>query len=127
MDKPVFAIDGISIGVDIIEVERIRAAFRRFGDRFLRKHFTPDEIAYCNAKVRPAESLAARFAAKEAFAKAYPGKTPLRWVDVEVAKLGKRPYYRLHGAAALYIAELSLTHTHEHAVAMAMVKLKDPS
>jgi holo-[acyl-carrier protein] synthase len=113
---------GYTLGVDIAEVVRIRSAIRRWGDHFLGKHFTEAEIAYCRAKARPAESLAARFAAKEAFAKAFPGPEPLRWVDVEVVMEGRRPAYRLRGAAAGYEAKLSLSHTHAHAVAVAMVR-----
>jgi holo-[acyl-carrier protein] synthase len=113
-----------SIGVDIAEVRRIRAAVKRWGDRFLNKHFTPDEIAYCFAKARPAESLAARFAAKEAFAKAFPGEETLGWHDVEVVMEGRRPVFRLTGAAGPYEAKLSLSHTHAHAVATAMVRLR---
>lgn len=110
------------IGVDIAEVRRIRAAMRRWGDRFLNKHFTAQELAYCRARVRPAESLAARFAAKEAFAKAFPGPETLSWHMVEVEMQGKKPVYRLSGAAARYEAELSLSHTHAHAVAMALLR-----
>ena len=111
-----------SIGVDIAEVVRIRAAMRRWGGRFLNKHFTEQEIAYCHNKARPAESLAARFAAKEAFAKAFPGQEPLAWQDVEVVMDGRRPTYCLRGAAKNYEAKLSLSHTHAHAVAVAMVR-----
>ncbi len=111
-----------SVGVDIAEVVRIRSAIRRWGDRFLNKHFTPDEIAYCQAKARPAESLAARFAAKEAFAKAFPGDETLGWHDVEVVMQGRRPDLRLSGAASGYEAKLSLSHTHAHAVAVVMVR-----
>ena len=95
---------------------------RRWGDRFLKKHFTDQEIKYCRSKARPAESLAARFAAKEAFAKAFPGQEPLAWQDVEVVMEGRRPVYRLRGAATNYEAKLSLSHTHAHAVAVAMVR-----
>jgi holo-[acyl-carrier protein] synthase len=111
-----------SIGVDIAEVVRIRSAVRRWGDRFLNKHFTPGEIAYCQAKARPAESLAARFAAKEAFAKAFPGTRTLGWHDVEVVMQGRQPSFRLTGVAKGYEAKLSLTHTHAHAVAVVMVR-----
>lgn len=113
-----------TIGVDLAEVVRIRSAVRRFGDRFLRKHFTESEIAYCNGKKRPAESFAARFAAKEAFAKAYRGTESLTWLDIEVVMDGRRPTYRLHGPAAAYEAQLSLSHTHAHAVATAVVRRK---
>lgn len=113
---------GFSIGVDIAEVVRIRNAVRRWGDHFLNKHFTPQEIAYCQAKARPAESLAARFAAKEAFAKAFPEEQSPRWHDVEVVMQGKQPVYNLKGVARGYEAKLSLSHTHAHAVAVAMVR-----
>lgn len=113
---------GYTLGVDIAEVVRIRSAVRRWGDRFLMRHFTPDEIAYCRAKARPAESLAARFAAKEAFAKAFPGPGTPGWHDVEVVMDGKKPVYRLRGIAAAFEAKLSLSHTHTHAVAVAMVR-----
>ena len=115
---------GYSIGVDIAEVVRIRSAIRRWGDHFLDKHFTEGEIAYCRAKARPAESLAARFAAKEAFAKAVPDSAGLGWHDVEVVMEGKVPAYRLHGPAAGFEAKLSLSHTHAHAVAVAVVRKK---
>ena len=114
--------DDLSIGVDIVEVVRIRAALRRWGDRFLRKHFTEREIAYCLAKSRPHESLAARFAAKEAFAKAYPGPNALSWLDVKVVMKGRKPEYRFHGRARGWDAKLSLSHTHSHAVATALVR-----
>ena len=115
------------IGVDIAEVVRIRAAMRRWGDHFLKRHFTQGEIDYCLAKARPAESLAARFAAKEAFAKAFPGPGKLTWLDIEVVMVGKQPTYKLHGDAAAFDAKLSLSHTHAHAVAMAMLRPKQPA
>jgi len=119
-------VTGWDVGVDIAEVVRIRSALRRWGDRFLNKHFTPGEIEYCQRRARPAESLAARFAAKEAFAKAYRGPRPLRWRDVEVIMDAGRPVYRLQGSASAYEAKLSLSHTHAHAVAVAMVRKRPP-
>lgn len=114
----------VTVGVDIEEVPRIREAVRRWGDRFLAKHFTPDEIVYCRSKARPAESLAARFAAKEAFAKAFRGVPKPGWHDVEIVMEEGRPAYRLRGAAARCEALLSLSHTHDHAVAVAMVRVR---
>ena len=116
-----------SLGVDIAEVVRIRRALRRFGDRFLTRHFTQAEIDYCRGRARPAESLAARFAAKEAFAKAYRGPRPLGWHDVEVVMEEGRPVFRLTGPAADFEAKLSLSHTHAHAVAVAMVRKRPGS
>ena len=84
----------VGTGVDIAEVGRIQAAVKRFGDRFLKRVFTPDEVRYCMGKPNAAERLAARFAAKEAGMKAI--GTGLRhgvtWQDVEVLRLpGQRP------------------------------------
>ncbi len=60
----------IGTGVDLIEVERIARSIERYGERFLRRVYTDHEIAYCSRKRSGAESFAARFAAKEAGAKA---------------------------------------------------------
>jgi holo-[acyl-carrier protein] synthase len=107
-----------ALGIDIIEVERIRFLVNRFGDRFMRKVFTDAEIADCMAKARPSESFAARFAAKEAFAKVWPGAPLPQWRDVEVVKVGPRPEFRFHGIARGTVAGLSLSHTHGYAAAV---------
>ena len=60
----------VGTGVDITEVARIRAAVERFGERFLNRVFTSEEVRYCTSRPNTAERLAARFAAKEAFSKA---------------------------------------------------------
>ena len=123
-------------GVDIIEVARIRHAVERWGTRFLRRVFTPGELVDCGLVVHAPrfESLAARWAAKEAAAKALGcGLSGLaagtgEWLhfhELEVVRgpVG-RPELRLHGeAAAVAVAlgltqlALSLSHTHEHAIA----------
>ena len=59
----------VSVGVDAVEIERIRALLERSGERFERRIFTPSEAEYCRGRQRPAESFAARFAAKEAVMK----------------------------------------------------------
>src|SRR5436309_3745229 len=117
----------VGTGVDITEVGRIQAAVKRFGDRFLKRVFTPAEARYCMAKPNAAERLAARFAAKEAGMKAI--GTGLRhgitWQDVEVVRLpGQRPMLQFHGKAAEFAARLgckrthlSLSHTKEQAIA----------
>jgi holo-[acyl-carrier protein] synthase len=122
----------VGTGVDITEVSRIKAAVERFGDRFLERVFTPDEVRYCTAKANPAERLAARFAAKEAGMKAL--GTGLRhgitWHDVEVVRqLGGRPAVRFSGKAAEFAerlgckrAHLSLTHTAEQAMAFVVLE-----
>ena len=117
----------VGTGVDISEVDRIAAALKRFGDRFLHRVFTPAEVRYCLGKPNAAERLAARFAAKEAGMKAigtglHYGVT---WQDVEVLRLpGQRPVLQFHGKAAEFAARLgckrthlSLSHTREQAIA----------
>jgi holo-[acyl-carrier protein] synthase len=117
----------VGTGVDIAEVDRIEAAVKRFGSRFLQRVFTPAEVMYCTGKPNAAERLAARFAAKEAGMKAI--GTGLRhgitWKDVEVLRLpGQRPILQFHGRAAEFAARLgckrthlSLSHTKEQAIA----------
>jgi holo-[acyl-carrier protein] synthase len=117
----------VGTGVDIAEVGRIQAAVKRFGDRFLKRVFTPAEVRYCMGKPNAPERLAARFAAKEAGMKAI--GTGLRhgvaWQDVEVLRLpGQRPVLQFHGKAAEFAARLgckrshlSLSHTKEQAIA----------
>ena len=122
----------VGTGVDIAEVDRIQAAVKRFGDRFLRRVFTPAEVSYCMAKPNAAERLAARFAAKEAGMKAI--GTGLRygitWQDVEVVRLPRqRPILEFHRKAAEFAARLgckrthlSLSHTKEQAIAYVILE-----
>src|SRR6476620_9835512 len=117
----------VGTGVDIAEVARIRAAMERFGERFLKRVFTPEEVRYCLGKTNTAERLAARFAAKEAGMKAI--GTGLRfgitWHDVEVVRLpGQRPILKFSGKAAEFATRLgckrthlSLSHTADQAIA----------
>ncbi|MFZ3263546.1 MAG: holo-[acyl-carrier-protein] synthase [Terriglobales bacterium] len=117
----------IGTGVDIAEVPRIRESIERYGERFLHRIFTEEEIRYCEAKATRFESYAARFAAKEAGMKALGTgwSHGVRWRDIEVVRpKGQRPTLRFHGQAAA-IAEklgsknisLSITHTSEEALA----------
>src|ERR1051325_5858462 len=117
----------VGTGVDITEVPRIKASVERFGQRFLSRVFTPEELRYCLAKPNAAERLAARFAAKEAGLKAI--GTGLRhgitWQDVEVVRMpGQRPILKFSGQAAEFAARLgckrthlSLSHTADQAIA----------
>lgn len=119
----------VGIGTDLIEVERIEASLRRFGEQFLQRVYTAGEIAYCTARKTAAESLAARFAAKEAGAKALGTgiSRGVGWRELEVHRLpGRAPELRLHGraaeiAASLGIAHLTLSLTHTRGLAMAVV------
>jgi holo-[acyl-carrier protein] synthase len=122
----------VGTGIDIIEVPRIARSIERFGERFLDRIFTPDEIRYCNSKHNRVERFAARFAAKEAAMKAI--GTGLRrgvtWQDVQVGREpGGRPTILLTGEAAKFAAALgtkraalSLSHTAEHAIAQVILE-----
>ncbi len=108
-----------SIGIDIIEIQRIRDALAR-RPRLAQRLFTPNERAYCSHRSDPGPHYAARFAAKEATAKAL-GRW-LRWHDVEVAlNSAGRPSISLSGEAAELARGgrllVSLSHSRDHAVA----------
>ncbi|MCC7206335.1 MAG: holo-ACP synthase [Anaerolineae bacterium] len=114
----------LRIGVDMMEIDRIARALERHGERFYSRFFTPDERRQCDGQPR---RLAARFAAKEAVAKALgTGIGDVRWVEIEIAvEPNGRPVVRLHGAAAaladqlgLHTWEISLSHTRDTAIAM---------
>jgi holo-[acyl-carrier protein] synthase len=123
----------IGTGIDLIEVERIAQSIERHGDRFLRRIFTDYEIAYCTRKRGSAESFAARFAAKEAGAKALGTgiSRGVTWNEFQVERQpGGRPTLQLHGRAALLATQLgvraiSLSLTHTATLAMASVMMED--
>ena len=113
----------LSVGVDIIEIDRVAATLARFGDRFLQRIYTTGEIAYCRGR---APQLAARFAAKEAVMKALgTGTRGVGWQEVEVTrKRSGEPGIALHGRAATRAEKLgidrlalSLSHSRNYAVA----------
>jgi holo-[acyl-carrier protein] synthase len=117
----------VGTGVDIAEVGRIKATVERFGDRFLKRVFTPAEVRYCMGKPNAAQRLAARFAAKEAGMKAIgTGQSRgVTWQSIEVVRYpGQRPTLKFSGKAAEFAeqlgckrAHLSLSHTADQAIA----------
>ena len=113
------------IGIDIIEIERIKQVVLRT-PRFLERLYTAEELAYCRGKANPYPSLAARFAAKEAVRKLHSTLSRgIGFQDVEVAlEAGGRPRIVLHGAALIKCEaagirkiDLSLSHSITHAIA----------
>jgi holo-[acyl-carrier protein] synthase len=122
----------VGIGTDLMEIARIRQSIERFGDRFLRRVFTPREIAYCGRKTNAAESFAARFAAKEAGAKALGTGIShgVGWLELEVAREPSgKPRLELTGRAAewarhLGVVRTSLSLTHSRDVALAVVVME---
>lgn len=123
----------LTTGVDLIEITRIEQVLERYGDHFLARVFTPNEIFYCRGRV---PELAARFAAKEAVSKALGvgmrvlARDGIHWKDVEVVGDHRgKPIISLFGRAAERAEELglsewavSLSHTKEHAMAFVVAQ-----
>ncbi len=122
----------VSIGIDIIEVARIREVLLRT-PRFGERVFTPAERAYCDSRgAVAAQHYAARFAAKEAALKALQTgwRGGISWQDVEIASRDSgAPYLILHGrvqdlfnSSGATAAHLSMSHTSEHAIAQVVLE-----
>jgi holo-[acyl-carrier protein] synthase len=122
----------VGIGIDVIEIHRIRDVMERQGARFRDRVFTPAEQEYCGRHRDPAPSYAARFAAKEAMFKAIGTgwAEGVTWQDVEVVRADSgAPGIRLSGAAARHSEQrgvktihLSLSHSVDSAVAMVVLE-----
>jgi holo-[acyl-carrier protein] synthase len=139
--------DKMSVGIDLVSVSRIEAILERWGDRFLKRIFTRVEVDYCRSRHSPARSLAARFAAKEAFFKAVSGlragrgddesgdrsrdegriqpkgSEVIRFTDVEIVIApGGAPRLISRGAAKALLgrsrASVSLSHEEDMAIAI---------
>jgi holo-[acyl-carrier protein] synthase len=123
----------VGLGVDIAEVPRIQAAIERYGQPFLHRVFTPNEIEYCERFKNKFERYAGRFAAKEAAMKALGTgwRGGIRWVDLEIVReQSGRPTLALSGEAAkiaahLNVKRISLSITHTEAQALAQVIFED--
>lgn len=120
----------VGIGVDIIEIERVRRAAERGGERFIDRLFSDREAEYCRSRRHPARHLAARFAAKESVIKALRVPDDLGWLwrEIEVTGVGGPPELRFTGrvlarARALGVtgSHLSISHSETHAVAMVVL------
>jgi holo-[acyl-carrier protein] synthase len=117
---------GLRVGVDLIEIERIRNALERPG--FRERCFTEAERAYCDSRPRPAESYAARFAGKEAVGKALGCGVRFTWKEIEIVGRPK-PGVGLSGRTAAWAErvgagriDLSMTHSRELAAAICVVE-----
>ena len=122
----------LGVGIDLVEVGRIRDSLQRLGERFARRILREAEYDYCFSHADPSTHVAARFAAKEAVSKAFGTGigSVLGWQDIEVRRLESgRPEVLLHGAAGEHAKErgcrrmhLSLTHTVHYASAVAVLE-----
>jgi len=104
----------LGIGVDVIEFEQLRRAAQRSGQRFLDRVFTPTEQAVCRVRSDPIPGLCARFAAKEALAKALRlgiFRAGLRNMEVRNREDGS-PYFLIHGHLQEHIAQLGRPTVH---------------
>jgi holo-[acyl-carrier protein] synthase len=127
-----FFVSVLGVGVDLVENARIEHSLERFGERFLKRVFTPGEIEYSQSMKFPARHLAARFAAKEAVSKAFGtgiGKA-MGWKDIDVRrKASGEPFVVLEAGAKRLADErkvskvfVTLSHTEHHAMAMVVVE-----
>lgn len=114
----------LGTGIDIIEIERIEKAVKRWGNHFLNHIFHKEEIEYSKRHKYPLLHFAGRFAAKEAIFKAL-GNSRITWKDIKVLndKEGK-PYCQLKDKKIKNKILLSISHTHNYAVASAIVTSK---
>lgn len=105
----------IGTGIDICEISRMEAMLSRRGEKAHERLFTSDEVRYCAAKARPAQSFAARFAAKEAVMKMLGTgwSNGVRWRDIEVRRgKGGPPAIQLHGEAARRAERMGIRRVH---------------
>ena len=122
----------LGVGIDLIEVERVEAAWKRFGDRFIGRILRPSELAYCLTHKRPGPFVAARFACKEAVSKAFGTGigAQLGWKDIEICREESgQPFVVLHNKGRELLDQrggrrihLSLSHTEKHATAVALLE-----
>lgn len=122
----------VGIGIDLVNIERLRSVLDRYGARFVERILTAEERVYCERYEDAAPQVASRFAAKEAVLKALGTglSRGIRWQDVEVQRVGQGPpRIRLSGraaeeAAALHVDRIHLSLSHDRGVAAAMVVLE---
>ncbi len=120
----------LGLGTDILEVNRIKEGYEKFGERYLVKLFTPAEIKYCLSKAEPELHLTGRFVAKEAVVKAlshvYNG--PFAWTEIEIRneKSGIPKVFLLDRLAKVLPSDseivISISHTGHSAISVAIIQ-----
>lgn len=119
----------LGIGIDIIEIERIKKSVNRFGDRFLKKIYTTIELEYSLKKKNTYQHLAARFAAKEAIYKALSNDTSeaYSWQDVEIYnEVNGLPKVKFYGNLKDYLnhgkeLKISMSHSENYVTCVAIL------
>ncbi len=120
------------IGIDLIEVDRLRRSVEKFGDKFLNRIFTDNEIKYCQTKSNSYQHYAVRFAAKEALLKAIGTglRAGITWHQIEIINDTQgKPSIITYGECHKILQkldikniELSLSHTKHHGVAVVILE-----
>jgi len=118
------------VGIDLVKIERMKEVVEKWGQRFLQRVFTENEISYCYEKKNPYLSLSVRFAAKEALIKAIGSAVPVSLTDIEVINVDTgKPFLKINGRLEVFIKEksirrahLSLSHEHEYGVACVVLE-----
>jgi len=119
----------LGLGIDIIEIDRVKKSIEKYGDKFLDKVFTEGEINYCNKKFNKYQHYAARFAAKEAVYKALSSgwKEGLRWKDIEIQNdPSGMPSVNTQGKLDYFLANntqlrVSISHSENYVTAVAII------
>ena len=119
----------IGIGTDIVEVERVRELVERWGERFLKRLFTDNELSYCFRFRDPVPHLAARIAVKEAVFKCMGRRMVIRWRDLDIKSEEGVPSVALYGEIqrladniAVRRVHVSISHTDKLAMAIAVAE-----
>jgi holo-[acyl-carrier protein] synthase len=124
----------IGIGIDIIEISRIKKSIEKYGDHFLEKIYTLGEIEYCISKANKYQHFAARFSAKEAVAKAMSTgwNNEFSWQNIEVFNEPTgMPYVKLTGKLESFLADgkelkISMSHSQDYTTCVAIIYKSDP-
>lgn len=122
----------IGIGIDIIEIDRIKESIDRFGDHFLNKIYTPNELEYCLSKHNKYQHFAARFAAKEAIYKALSSEwgKEISWQDIDIMnEPNGLPIVRFSGNLEEFVnkdksIKISMSHSDNYVTCVAIVYKK---
>ena len=123
----------IGLGIDIIEIERIKDSIEKYGDRFLDKIYTTNEIKYCSKKINKYQHLAARFAAKEAVYKAVASgwEEGISWQDIEVYNdPNGQPGIKPSGKLETFLStdkrlKISMSHSDNYVTCVAIIYKSD--
>ncbi len=107
----------MDVGIDIEEIDRIKKAHKKWGERFLNRIFTKKELDYCFSKNNPYQCLTGRFCSKEAVIKVFDGKISFSDIEIINEKSGK-PYVFINGK--LSSIKISISHSRSWATAVAL-------